>query len=117
MEHEFRQRGYLLPPGCKDLMDAPRYRENRPAPDAPAAVSDDDAAFDAAFAKALLESDAGERGLFRGGVTPRVLAEFLGLKLDRILHELMEGGVSTSADASLTAEQVTWLLRRCGFKG
>lgn len=118
--YDYAGRGYLLPPGCVDLIDALRLRSGGPGvpKDAKSLESDQEAfeeALDAAFAKqfsaGLPEDTSAEKS------TPtnvQQLAEDLGVKTYRLLHELTGLGIAAGLTTVLAPEVVRFLTAKYG---
>jgi hypothetical protein len=132
MTPEQYQRSYLLPPGCKDLIDVLRLQELvqdaglPPLHSGQAAITGaetfskvwklDKTKLKAKPAVSLpdpgffLEVQLGER------VTVQFLVSVLGRKPVQILSDLMDLGVFVSEDATINFEDAAKVLRKYGLK-
>ena len=96
MENEFMKRGYLLPEGCKDLIDVLR----------PARTS---FVHDFLPQKPLLELTVPAQ------MTVRELAEALGHKPFMIIADLLKIGVFATAWQQLSFDVISRIARKYGF--
>lgn len=96
------RRGYLLPEGCKDLMDVLKLNAKRvPKPKLPPTP--------ALSATTLVELAVPEQ------LSVAQLAGLLGEKPAQIIFELIKIGVYAAVSQSLDFETVSHVLRRYGF--
>lgn len=96
------QRGYLLPVGCKDLMDVLRLNAKRvPKPKLPPPR--------ALSATALMELEVPEQ------LSVAQLAGLLGEQPAQIIFELIKIDVYATVSQSLDFETISHVLRRYGF--
>ena len=106
------RRGYLLPQGCKDLIDVLRLKEqqkfalsNLPAKLSPAKPDQ----------KAIpLPAVKGEL-IIKTPTTVQVLADQLGQKPFKIIADLMAIGVFTSVSQVVAFETISIIARQYGF--
>jgi hypothetical protein len=105
MENEFMKRGYLLPEGCKDLIDIlkpkPSQAPERPSPQGPAG-------------SAPLPTIIGEIHVPEG-TTVTQLAALQKTKPYRIVADLMELGVFASVKDCPSLEIMSRVTRKYGF--
>jgi translation initiation factor IF-2 len=102
MENDFMKRGYLLPDGCKDLMDAlklkakrtSKYKEAVPSVLPPAT---------------LVELEVSEE------LSVAQLAGLLGENSADILFELIKLGIYLTIDEQLDFETISLVLHQYGF--
>jgi hypothetical protein len=97
MENEYMKRGYLLPEGCKDLTDVPKYKA-KPAPTPPAP----------------LPPIIGEMTV-PSQMTVSELAAALTQKPFRIIADLMELGVFVTVKHQLDFDMIFRVMRKYGF--
>ena len=97
MENEYMKRGYLLPEGCKDLTDIPKYKA-KPAPALPAP----------------LPPIIGEMAV-PAHMTVTELAAALTQKPFRIIADLMELGVFVTVKHQLDFDMISKVVRKHGF--
>ena len=116
-------RGYLLPSGCVDLIDALRLRAGGPGVPKEAKSPERDkevleGGMDEAFAKQLTAGlpEQDPAGPFSETTVQR-LAEALGVKTYRLLHELTGLGIAAGLSTILTPEVVRFLTAKYGKEG
>lgn len=97
------KRGYLLPEGCKDLIDAMKLKA-RPEPSTPGPL-----------APAPLPPVTGEMTV-PASMTARELAKALARKPFQIIADLMELGVFAAVDQQLDSDTISRVIRKYGFK-
>ncbi len=91
MSFENFERGYLLPNGCKDLIDAIKLQEKQQPP----AIKGD-----------LLVSEHS---------TPRELADLLGQKPFKIIADALDLGIFATVNQSLGFEAISQIARKYGY--
>ncbi len=95
------ERGYLLPPGCKDLIDALKLQSSPSI--APAAISEVPA-----VAKGEL--------LLPPRMSVRDLSRLIGLKPFRLIGDLIEFGILARVDELLTYETLAKIVVKHGYQ-
>ena len=91
------KRGYLLPEGCKDLTDVPKYKA-KPAPTPPAPLP-----------PIIGEMKVAEQ------MTVVELAAVLKQKPFKIIADLMELGVFANVHQQVAFEIITQVVRKYGY--
>jgi len=99
---DYSQRGYLLPPGCKDLIDVLKLQAPA-APRPPGAPPDEPPP----LTGEILISEPASAG---------DLARLLGEKPFKIIADLMQLGVFASVSQPLTFEITCQLARKYGYQ-
>ena|SRR5258708_36417078 len=97
MNDDFMNRGYLLPEGCKDLIDVPKYQQRAKLP-APAPLP-----------PITGEMAVGDR------LTIHQLATLLKQTPYQIVADLMEFGVFARLEDQVEFGLITKVLRKYGF--
>jgi hypothetical protein len=104
MEHDFMKRGYLLPEGCKDLIDTlklkPHDEPKHPSPQS--------------FAPAPLPPVIGEL-VIPEQTSVLDLGRLLNQKPFRIIADLMQFGVFATVKQTLDFEVISSVARKYGF--
>ena len=119
MENEFMRRGYLLPPGCKDLGDALKLTHN-PSPDAWVLGSSYlppskfDTAPEPSVGKEPLPVIKGQIFILPGTTVQRLTA-LLGQKPFQIIADLMKIGVFATLNSLLDFKTISKVARMHGF--
>jgi Translation initiation factor IF-2, N-terminal region len=115
MENEFMKRGYLLPEGCKDLMDVLKLKQQHPLlhPLAPEILKKWQAlkSFKSVATKLPIQGVL----TIPKRISISQLATLLGQKPFRIVAELMNLGFFLSASEELSFETASLIARKCGF--
>ena len=101
MEDDFMKRGYLLPEGCKDLIDVLKLKSKGPAPPKPRAPQQ-------------LPPIIGEITV-PAWMTVTELAAALAQKPFQIIGDLMEVGIFANVKQQLDFETISRVLRKHGF--
>lgn len=91
------KRGYLLPEGCKDLIDVSNYQQ-KPAPKQPSP----------------LPPITGELTV-EEGMTPRQLAIALKQSPYRIVADLIEAGIWGTLDYKIPFDVIAKVVRKYGY--
>jgi hypothetical protein len=129
MTPEQYHRGYLLPPGCKDLIDVLRLQElekqamlQPPLRSGLASITGSESfshvwKINEAKLKPLPIADPGFFLEIQLGDTVRIqfLASVLGRKAAEILGDLMELGVFVTSEAEISFDEAAKLLRKYGL--
>ena len=133
MNPEQYQRSYLLPPGCKDLIDVLRLEElQRTAPLPPENVGDSLISGAESFsqvwklkdkkspAKSVSAESFAQPGFFLevqlpASITVNYLASLLGRKPFQIIAQLMEFGIFVTAQQEVAFEAAAKVLRKYGL--
>jgi hypothetical protein len=114
MEHDFMKRGYLLPEGCKDLMDVlklkPKQEPEHPLPQHIVTP----AAWLPMNSPAALPLVVGEI-LVPAQVSVAQLAELLGQKPFQIMADMMWLGIFASVKQPLSFEIISRVARMYGY--
>jgi Translation initiation factor IF-2, N-terminal region len=97
MENEYMKRGYLLPEGCKDLTDVPKYKA-RPS----------------LTTRAPLPPITGEM-IIPAQMTVSELAAALSQKPFRIIADLIELGIFVTIKHQLDFDLISRVVRKYGF--
>ena len=118
MENEYMKRGYLLPDGCKDLIDLQKYRAN-PIPIHLPLLPSASPFFVSASAltptpQATLPPITAELTV-SDQMTVRQLAAALNQEHFRIIADLMEIGVFAAVDHPLAFDAITKVARKYGY--
>ena len=109
------KRGYLLPPGCKDLIDVLNLTpQHKLAPGVLVGLSTKPAVPKPAQKPLPLPAVKGEL-IFRAPTTVRGLAEQLGQLPFKIIADLMGIGVFASVSQIISFETVSIIARQYGF--
>lgn len=117
MENEYMKRGYLLPPGCKDLSDALKLKQKHAQslmyyfPHLP---TGHDTTAKSGKTPEAWQPVTGQ--IFVGpGTSVKKLATLLGQKPFQIIGELMKLGVFVQTDSLLNFEMIAKIARIYGF--
>ena len=102
MENEYMKRGYLLPEGCKDLIDVWKVK-GTPKPSTPKSSS-----------AAALPPVIGDL-VVPAGMTVSELAASLTQKPFQIIADLMELGIFANLKDELGFETISKVVRKYGF--
>jgi hypothetical protein len=115
MENEYMKRGYLLPPGCKDLSDVLKHKRN-PWAEVPTffmpelATGHDTANWE----HAPLPPIKGQV-FIPSGTTVKKLAALLGEELYQINGDLMQLGLLAFEDSLIDFKTISKVARMYGF--
>ena len=120
LENEFMKRGYLLPDGCKDLIDVLKLKQQQHRSGHTLAVKWHNQDAMALVTKWLKPSPAPlppVKGvmLIPGQISVSQLAEMLGKKPFYIVAELIKMGVFTTAKGHVDFEASSKIVRKYGF--
>jgi hypothetical protein len=131
MEQDFMSRGYLLPPGCKDLMDVLKLKAVTHLPLDLSQLSPEERARiiealkldinkDFAFKQPFLKKSAQlppivGQVVVSAEMTPSQLAPLLGQKVFRIVADVMELGFFIASNDPLSFEIISSVARKHGF--
>jgi len=128
MFYDYNKRNYLLPPGCKDLIDWLKLEEHKPIiPEGAEDLSPEMAQFFTTWKLPSKEkkpkspeSDPGASGSFREveipqSISVRALAELVGKKPFRIIADLMEVGMFATVNEMVSFEAAAAVLKRYGL--
>lgn len=129
MFYDYNKRNYLLPPGCKDLIDLLKLEEHKPPvlSESPEDLSPEMAQFFTPWklpskektAKPAQADPAGS-GSFREveippSISVRALAELVGKKPFQIIADLMEVGMFATVNEMVSFEAAGAVLKRYGL--
>jgi len=127
MFYDYNKRNYLLPPGCKDLIDLMKLEEHRPIiPEGAEDLSPEMVQFLTPWKLPSKEKKAKPAqadpasGSFREVKIPQSiavskLAELVGQKPFQIIAEFMGLGIFTTAHALVSFEAAAMLLKKYGL--
>lgn len=117
MENEYMNRGYLLPPGCKDLSDALKLKQKHAQSllyYLPHLPSGHDTTAKPWKAPEPLQPVTGQI-FVSPGTSVKKLAALLGEKPIQIIGELMQLGVFAQVDSILNFETIATIAKMHGF--
>src|SRR5262245_7048342 len=97
MENEYMKRGFLLPEGCKNLADAPKYKVKPSLP-----------------TSGVLPPIVGEL-IVPPQMTVRELATVLAEKPFRIIADLMSLGIFANVNQQIDFDLISGVMRKYGF--
>src|SRR6185503_10877362 len=101
MFYDYSKRGYLLPPGCKDLVDVLKLKADQALP----------------VSKDLVGPAPASLGEIRVGrdTSVRELAALLEQKAFQIIADLMEIGIFANVNHNVDFDVITKVARKYGF--
>lgn len=117
MENEYMKRGYLLPPGCKDLADVLKHKEKF----VPGAVLHSPPQIPKGHWMTALDKPTSKAWKEKGqifvppGTSVKTLATLLGQKPFQIIGDLMALGVFALVDSILDFKTISKVARFYGF--